>query len=140
MRAPIREPGDMHPAPSGSVIPETLRFIRRAGLLQGTTGESSLEESAARDLQRRIAFIEFTRGLGLALHQVRDLLELGDAVREGETPSQAFIEAQVEVIDQKIISLMRLRKGLLQVQDCFDNDSRPGQCPVPSVLHGDIGD
>lgn len=120
--------------------PETLRFGERAGLLAGISSDVSFENMAMDELRRRIAFIESTRGLGFEVHQLRDLLAISDTARANNPPSEATITAQVEVIDQKIIALMRLRKGLLQMQDCSDNYLRPGRCPVPSVLHGDTGD
>lgn len=87
-----------------------------------------------------MAFIEATRGLGFEVHELRDLLDIVDNVRVGGPAPEATITAQVDIIDQKIIALMRLRKQLLQMQDCSRDDSWPGHHSVQTAPRSDIGD
>ena len=112
------------------IAPEALKFLGRAGLLP----DASSTADATSEYQKRLRFIERARGLGLDLHEIRDLLSISEGVTREMTPMYASIESQVENIERRIIALMRVRQALIQTQQRVERHSPLRSCPIVAAL------
>jgi DNA-binding transcriptional MerR regulator len=124
------------PAPEAHIAPEALRFFGRAGLLPSVSATAV----ATPEYDRRLRFIQRTQELGLAVHEIRELLAIGDGVAAGMTHSCVSIESQIENIEDRIIALMRVRLALVQTQQRLERHGPLPSCPIVAALQDESRD
>lgn len=91
---------------------ETVRYYEKIGLLAPVARTSSNYRSYGSAEVSRLSFILRARGLGFALQQVRNLLELADDRGRPCGEVDALARTQLEQVDQKISDLTALRVEL----------------------------
>jgi MerR family copper efflux transcriptional regulator len=114
---------------SGIAI-ETIRFYEREGLLPEPKRQPSgyrQYEHAAID---RLSYIRRAKELGFTLAEIRELLELSAATSECCDHIRQQAEAKVSNIDDKIRSLQKMRRSLLQLMKQCRAQNSPSGCPL----------
>lgn len=111
-------PGIAIPPGRESDTGEAGRFLERSGLLTDVSRDASRDGTPnADERERRLRFIGIARSLGYELHEVRDLMALLTEAHRGTSRHAVRLAQQVDVAEQKIVALMRVRQVLLEMLD-----------------------
>ena len=113
---------------------ETIRYYERRGLVPEPARRDSGYRQYARDDITRIRFIKRAQRLGFTLQEIAELLGL----RVDPDTTCADIKAQAETkitdISEKIHTLQRMRKVLVQLTEACDVQAPTDQCPILESL------
>lgn len=119
---------------------ETLRFLGRAGLLPEQRADGLRDVTLSPDAAGRLRFIQRAQRLGFSLRDIRQLLAISDGLGSGQDQAQPSIASQVEVIDEKLIALMRMRQALLRFEERLVGRGSRAACPILAALQDEAGD
>ena len=95
---------------------KTLRYYEEVGLLQPTARSDAGYRLYGDDLIPRLRFVRKAKALGLALTDIRTILQISD---EGRVPCEhvlAIVERDLERIDAQLRRLHDLRRDLLALK------------------------
>jgi len=104
---------------SGTKAP-TIRYYEQIGLLspvERTEGNQRRYDSRARE---RLMFVRHARELGFSLDAVRELLDLSDHPERPCEEADTIARAQLEAVERRLESLVRLRRELERMIACCD--------------------
>ena len=120
-------------AAAADVHVETVRYYQRRGLLpEPARSQGSIRRYTDADAEQ-LRFIKRAQGVGFTLEEVTNLLALRSRSCCSATRSLAM--AKLEVIEQRLGELQRLRAELTEwVADC-DANATESNCPVIEHLN-----
>ena len=120
-------------AAAADVHVETVRYYQRRGLLpEPTRSLGSIRRYSEADAEQ-LRFIKRAQAVGFTLEEVTSLLALRSRACCSVTRSLAV--AKLEVIEQRISELLRLRTELTDwIADC-DANATEASCPVIEHLN-----
>jgi len=109
---------------------QTIRFYEKEGLLGvASRGDNNyrLYDDAA---QRQVLFIKHCRNLGLALDEVRVLLEVKTTPEAGCGEVNAIVDAHIQEVDARLQELTDLRRQLAALRTKCHSDQSAKDCGI----------
>jgi MerR family mercuric resistance operon transcriptional regulator len=121
-------------ARSAGVGVETVRFYERQGLLEEPARKDSGYRQYDEGVVARLRFIRRAKELGFSLKEIKELLALrvDPATSCAEVRSRA--EAKIADIDEKIQSLQRIKKALVNLTAACRGRGPTSECPILEAL------
>ena len=119
---------------------ETVRFYEREGLItaprRGVSGYRQYPEETV----ARIRFVRRAKALGFSLREVRELLSLRVDSERSSAEVKARAQAKIADIEQKIRTLRRMKKKLIELTDACDGCGPMSDCPILDALEAHEAD
>lgn len=113
---------------------ETLRFYEREGILQPSARTPSGYRIYDQRAIDRIHFVHRAQALGFTLREIRELIAL-DSDPDAECDDlRARAVRKLEVVENKIAELQRMKNGLGQLLDSCEVGQPIRDCPVMRCL------
>ncbi|PHS09139.1 MAG: heavy metal-responsive transcriptional regulator [Blastopirellula sp.] len=115
---------------------ETIRFYEREGLLDTPTRSASGYRQFDVSVVKRLQFISRAKELGFTLKEIRELLSLrvdSDICCEDV---KAKADAKIADIENKIVSLRKMKKALTQLSTACGASEATAECPILEALDG----
>src|SRR5262249_40809564 len=100
-------------AARASVHVETLRYYERRGLLREPKRQPSGYRSYGEDSVRLVRFIKRAQVLGFTLSEIEELMRLAEGGPESCREVRAVTRAKIQDLDQRITSLVAMRRSLV---------------------------
>ncbi|HET9100647.1 MAG TPA: Hg(II)-responsive transcriptional regulator [Acidobacteriaceae bacterium] len=122
-------------AKEGGVNIETIRYYQRRGLLQEPPKPRGGIRRYPLESIKRIHFIKRAQHLGFTLEEIHGLLDLDERKACRETRGMAA--HKLELIEQKITDLSRMKKALARLVRACDVSSAGEPCPIIHLLADD---
>ena len=119
-------------AKRGGVNVETIRYYQRRGLLREPAKPSGGFRRYAEDSVKRVRFIKRAQSLGFTLDEVLGLLALNE--KEACLETREIAAHKLELIEQKIAGLSRIKKALSSLVRSCDASSAGAPCPIIQLL------
>jgi len=119
-------------AESSGVNVETIRYYQRRGLLEEPSKPLGGYRRYAPAAAHRVRFIKRAQQLGFTLEEVSGLLQLEDGRSCRET--RLLAEHKLEVIEERIRDLSRIRRLLRGLIAECSAGARPRSCPIIATL------
>ena len=113
---------------------ETIRYYERRGLLERPPRSVSNYRLYHEDAVRRVRFIKRAQELGLALNDIRGLLSLRAAPGTGCGEIRAHAEANMKHINEKIESLIAMKRALSTLVAQCSGQGPLAECPILGSL------
>jgi MerR family mercuric resistance operon transcriptional regulator len=111
---------------------ETIRYYQRRGLLQEPAKPSGGFRRYSPRIVKQVRFIKRAQGLGFSLEEIIGLLALDERKACAETRSVAV--HKLELIEQKIADLSKIRKALSRLVRSCAGSSAGAPCPIIHLL------
>jgi MerR family transcriptional regulator, mercuric resistance operon regulatory protein len=124
-------------ARSAGVNVETIRYYQRRGLVALPAKRAHGFRYYTPDTAERVRFIKRAQALGMSLNEVQRLLRL-DAIDTCQE-TRALAVAKLELIEQKIVDLKRLRDALGKLVEACDQPHGT-RCPILERLEHEMDD
>lgn len=119
------------------VTADTLRFYEKNQLIKPAGRSSSGYRLYNQSNQQQVNFIIRAKDLGLSLEEIRELLEIRlEATEHNCAEVKAITSAKLELIDEKIGELTRIRTALKKINDacCGHVDDDASHCSILTAL------
>lgn len=119
------------------VSSDTLRFYEKNGLLKPAGRSESGYRLYDESNQRQVSFILKAKALGLSLDEIKELLEIKlEATEHSCAEVKSITSAKLQLIDEKITELTRIRIALKKINDacCGDSDDDASHCSILAAL------
>lgn len=119
------------------VSTDTLRFYEKNALIAPAGRSESGYRLYDENNLKQVSFILKAKALGLSLEEIRELLEIRlDASEHSCAEAKAITSAKLQVIDDKIAELTRIRAALQKINDacCGDIDDDATHCSILAAL------
>ena len=125
-------------ADAADVNVQTIRYYERRGLFPAPRRTPSGYRQYAEDAVSRLRFIKHAQELGFSLQEIQELLGL--RIRHGAACDavERKTRHKIEVVQQKIRDLRRMRRTLEQLVAACAARLPTGECPILEAL-GDHG-
>ena len=121
-------------AEKSSVGVETVRFYEREGLISMPTRTYSGYRQYSESVVRQIQFIKHAKTLGFSLKEIGELIKLKSVRNARCKDIKERTEAKISDIEDKIVSLERMKKALQPlVVQCKASDPI-SDCPILGAL------
>lgn len=125
-------------AEAADVNIQTIRYYERRGVFPKPRRTPSGYRQYAEDAVSRIRFIKHAQELGFSLKEIQELLGL--RVQHGAACDavERKTRNKIEVVEQKIRDLQRMRHALGQLADACTARRPTDECPILDALadHG----
>lgn len=118
----------------GGVKSETIRYYEREGLLPRPPRTRSGYRIFPRDAAQRLRFIKRAQQLGFALTEIRELFALRVQPETKRDQIRARAEAKIADIEQKIQSLIAMKRALAQLTTKCSGCGPISECPILESL------
>lgn len=125
-------------AKQGGVNVETIRYYQRRGLLQEPTKPRRGFRHYPPDTVNRVRFIKRAQALGFTLEEIAGLLVLDE--RKACMETRGIAAHKLELIEEKIVDLSKMRKALSRLVRACDVSSAGAPCPIIHLLADDQGE
>jgi MerR family transcriptional regulator, mercuric resistance operon regulatory protein len=122
-------------AERGGVNVETIRYYQRRGLLQEPLKPSGGFRRYPQESVKRVLFIKRAQSLGFTLEEILGLLAI-DA-RKACLEIRELATHKLELIEQKIAALSKMKKALSRLVRACDTSSTGAPCPIIHLLADD---
>lgn len=100
------------------VTTDTLRFYEKNGLIKPAGRSESSYRLYNEENQKQVRFILKAKDLGLSLGEIKDLLEIKlEATEHSCAEVKAITSAKLELVDEKINELTKIRQALKKIND-----------------------
>lgn len=113
---------------------ETVRFYERQGLIEEPGRKESGYRQYAEEVVARLRFIRRAKELGFSLKEIRELL----ALRHDPSTTCAEVrnraKAKIANIEEKIQTLQRMKKALMELTMTCRGRGPAGECPILVAL------
>lgn len=119
------------------VTADTLRFYEKNQLIKPAGRSSSGYRLYNESNQQQVNFIIRAKDLGLSLEEIRELLEIRlEATEHSCAEVKAITSAKLDLIDEKIGELTRIRTALRKINDacCGHVDDDASHCSILTAL------
>ena len=113
---------------------ETLRYYERRGLVAKPPRSVSNYRRYPQDAVRRVQFIKRAQELGFSLKDIKELLSLRAASQAMCGEILAHAEAKIKDIDEKIDSLMAMKRALSKLVAECSGQGPLTECPILESL------
>lgn len=114
---------------------ETIRFYERKGLIRQPRKAEGFRKYPEDDVAR-IKFIKRAQTLGFQLKEIQDLLKWDRPGRISCSSLEKKLAAKVDEIDQKVEDLKRIKKSLIELQGCCQEDDFSNrECSISECLN-----
>ncbi len=122
-------------AKRGDVNVETIRYYQRRRLLQEPIRPARGFRRYPLDSVKRVRFIKRAQGLGFTLEEIFGLLALDE--RKACLETRGIAAHKLELIEQKIADLSKIKKSLARLVRACDASSDGATCPIIHLLADD---
>lgn len=122
-------------AKQGGVNVETIRYYQRRGLLQEPAKPRSGFRHYTSDAVKQVRFIKRAQILGFTLDEITGLLTLDK--RKACSETRAIAAHKLELIEEKIADLSKMKKALSGLVRACDASSAGAPCPIIHLLADD---
>jgi MerR family mercuric resistance operon transcriptional regulator len=122
-------------AKRGGVNVETIRYYQRRGLLHEPSKPSGGFRCYPQESVKRVLFIKRAQSLGFTLEEILGLLTLDE--RKACLETRGIAAHKLELIEQKIAGLSKMRKSLARLVRSCDASSAGAPCPIIHLLADD---
>jgi MerR family mercuric resistance operon transcriptional regulator len=122
-------------AKRGGVNVETIRFYQRRGLLREPLKPTGGFRKYPSESVKRVRFIKRAQSLGFTLEEVLGLFALGE--RKACLETREIAAHKLELIEQKIADLSKIKKSLARLVHACDASSTDAPCPIIHSLSDD---
>lgn len=122
-------------AKRGGVNVETIRYYQRRGLLREPMKPRGGFRRYPSDSVKRVRFIKRAQSLGFTLEEILGLLALDE--RKACLETRGVAAHKLELIEQKIADLSKIRKSLSRLVRACDTASDGAPCPIIHLLADD---
>lgn len=116
---------------------QTIRFYERKGLLTKVPRDDSGYRNFSPEDVRRIQFIRHSQDVGFTLNEISDLLSLRVAENGSCESVREFACDKVEQLDERLESLRKMRKTLMDLVALCDDGLPASSCPILDALEND---
>lgn len=116
---------------------DTVRYYERAGLLPEPPRRGSGYRDYPPASLQRLQFIRRAKALGFSLEEIRELLQLSTDSGRGVAGVKASAEAKLQLVDERIAELQRVRDGLRELVRACPGHGELQSCPILNALSGD---
>lgn len=119
------------------VTADTLRFYEKNQLIRPAGRSKSGYRLYDENNQKQVGFILKAKDLGLSLEEIKELLEIKlEATEHSCAEVKAITSAKLELIDEKILELTRIRNVLRKINDacCGHVDDDASHCSILGAL------
>jgi MerR family copper efflux transcriptional regulator len=113
---------------------ETLRYYERRELIATPPRSVSNYRLYPEDAVRRVRFIKRAQELGFSLKDIKELLSLRAAPEARCAEVRAHAEAKIKAIEDKIGSLMAMKKALSTLVTECSGEGPLTDCPILACL------
>ena len=121
-------------AKSAQVAVDTVRYYEREGLLPAAARTAAGYRVYNAQSLQRLRFIRRSKSLGFSLHEVANLLKLTDSDGPSASVRDLTLD-KLELVNQKIDDLQRMRDALQQLADSCDGEGCIHHCPIIEALN-----
>jgi MerR family mercuric resistance operon transcriptional regulator len=122
-------------AKRGGVNVETIRYYQRRGLLEEPSKPTEGFRQYPSESVKRVRFIKRAQGLGFTLEEILGLLALDE--RKACLETRGIAAHKLELIEQKIADLTKMKKALARLVRACDASSISAPCPIIHLLADD---
>ncbi|HEX9199967.1 MAG TPA: Hg(II)-responsive transcriptional regulator [Acidobacteriaceae bacterium] len=122
-------------AKRGGVNVETIRYYQRRGLLHEPSKPSGGFRRYPPGSVKRVRFIKRAQNLGFTLEEILGLLALDE--RKACLETRGIAAHKLELIEQKLADLSKIRKSLSRLVRACDASSVGAPCPIIHLLADD---
>lgn len=116
---------------------DAIRFYERHGLLPEPKRRESGYRTYAVDDVRLLQFIARAKQLGFSLQEIRELLELSNALDTDVASVKAATEKKLQDVERRLAEMTRIRDGLRTLIERCPGHGSPENCPILGALCGD---
>jgi DNA-binding transcriptional MerR regulator len=120
---------------------QTLRYYERRGIIDEPQRSLGGHRLYPEQTVTTLRIIKVAQRLGFTLDEVAELLEAGKHHHGTDTGLQAFTEAKLAEVDQKIADLQLIRASLVAARDAGCDDlaqcAQSDGCPLPFIQIGE---
>jgi len=119
---------------------ETIRFYERKGLIDEPPRKRSGYRQYPEDTVQRLRFIRRAKELGFTLKEIKELLTLRI---EPETTCEDIrrrAEAKMEDIEEKILTLTRMKEALVKLTHSCDGRGPASECPILEAMEDEVNE
>ena len=124
-------------AKQSNVHIETLRYYERRGLIPKPPRTVSNYRMYSSENLRRVKFIRQAQGLGFSLKEIKRLLALRAAPRAKCADVRNYAIHKIEDIQERIHSLIRMRRSLEKLLRECSGDLPATACPILESLESE---
>ena len=124
-------------AKAAGVNVETIRYYQRRGIVDEPYKPLGGHRRYALSAVSRVGFIKRAQQLGFTLEEVTGLLRLEDGESCRET--RLLAEHKLELIEERIADLTRMRRMLKGLIAQCAQGQRPRSCPIIATLSKNSG-
>jgi MerR family mercuric resistance operon transcriptional regulator len=121
-------------AEAAGVGVETIRFYERRGLLQQPEKKGTGYREYKPDDVARIQFIKSAQAIGFTLKEIGELIQLETDHNSRCGDVQQRAQEKVQLVEQKITQLERMRAELNRLSQCCDSDQPLSECRLMACL------
>ncbi len=119
----------------GGVNVETIRYYQRRALLEEPSKPNGGFRRYREEAVKRILFIKKAQTLGFTLEEIQGLLTLDE--RKACMETRDIAARKLELIQQKIADLSKIRKALTRLVRSCDKSAVGAPCPTIHLLTDD---
>ncbi|EGR0930863.1 Zn(2+)-responsive transcriptional regulator [Vibrio parahaemolyticus] len=119
------------------VTSDTLRFYEKNALIKPAGRSESGYRLYNEENHKQVRFILKAKELGLSLDEIKDLLEIKlEATEHSCAEVKAITSAKLELIDEKINELTKIRRALKKINDacCGHTNDDASHCSILAAL------
>lgn len=113
---------------------DTVRYYERNGLLPPPARRASGYRDYHDSDIARLNFVLHAKALGFTLIEIRELLQLSDAVEGDMANIRGLAASKLQDIEQRIAQLARVRDALKGLVDACPGRGHVSGCPIRSAL------
>ncbi len=117
---------------------ETIRFYERKGLVPAPPRTPARYRQYPRDTVDRVKFIRRAQGLGFALREISELLDLRVDEVAACGPVEAQAREKLEQVHGKIEELRRMETALQRLVEACEAREPTGGCPILEELDHEV--
>ena len=115
---------------------ETVRFYERQGLIEEPSRRASGYRQFDEGVVNRLRFIRKAKELGFTLNEIKELLSLKVAPSSSCADVKGRAEAKIADIEEKIRTLQRMKRALVELTKACKGDGPTNECPILESLDG----
>ena len=113
---------------------DTIRYYEREGLIPAPQRRASGYRDYPSSTVERLRFIGRAKELGFTLAEAGELLALSAQGRQDMAAMKAAAQAKLEVVDERLRELERIRDGLRALVNACPGHGAVETCPILGAL------